>query len=96
MRDSTYVCRKCIRMSTKLTLLIDEAVVADAKAYARESGKSLSKIIEGYLRGLRKKQKKGVEDDLPPILKRLHGCVNTTDNRNYKEIIEEEIIKKYS
>lgn len=84
-------------MSAKLTLLIDEAVVADAKAYARESGKSLSKIIEGYLRGLRKKQKKGTEEELPPILKRLHGCVDTKkDNSSYKEIIEAEIIKKYS
>lgn len=84
-------------MSAKLTLLIDEAVVADAKAYARESGKSLSKIIEGYLRGLPKKQKKSTEEELPPILKRLHGCIDTKkDTRSYKEIIEEEIIKKYS
>ena len=82
-------------MSAKLTLLIDEAVVADAKAYARESGKSLSKIIEGYLRGLRKKQSKSPEEDLPPLLKRLHGCVQTDDKRDYKEIIHEEILKKH-
>jgi len=83
-------------MSTKLTLLIDESVVADAKAYARESGKSLSKIIEGYLRGLRKKQKNNTEEELPAILKRLHGCVDAKDVRNYEEVIQEEIIKKYS
>lgn len=83
-------------MSAKLTLLIDEAVVADAKAYARESGKSLSKIIEGYLRGLRKKQSKNTEEDLPPLLKRLHGCIETNDTRDYKEIIQEEVLKKHS
>ncbi|TDO27178.1 DUF6364 family protein [Sediminibacterium goheungense] len=83
-------------MSTKLTLLIDESVVADAKAYARESGKSLSKIIEGYMRGLRKKQKNQPEEELPPILKRLHGCIDAKNIGNYEEVIKEEIIKKYS
>jgi hypothetical protein len=83
-------------MSAKLTLLIDESVVADAKAYAKESGKSLSKIIEGYLRGLRKKQKNNTEEELPPILKRLHGCVDAKDVSNYEKVIQEEIIKKYS
>ena len=44
-------------MSVKLTLSIDENVVAEAKDYAKESGKSLSKLIEGYLRGLKNKKK---------------------------------------
>lgn len=83
-------------MSTKLTLSIDETVVAEAKEYAKESGKSLSKIIEGYLRGLNSKQKKSKKEDLPPLLKRLHGCIKSDDQRDYKEIIAEEIYKKYN
>ena len=63
-------------MSAKLTLLIDEAVVADAKAYARESGKSLSKIIEGYLRGLRKKQPKSPEEWRPALMAGLMNIVS--------------------
>ncbi|MFX5530198.1 DUF6364 family protein, partial [Acinetobacter baumannii] len=42
-------------MSTKLTLSIDEKVVAEAKEYAKEAGKSVSQIVESYLRVLTQK-----------------------------------------
>jgi hypothetical protein len=83
-------------MSTKLTLSIDENVVAEAKEYAKDSGKSLSKIIEGYLRGLKNKKKTGRHDELPPALKRLHGCIKTDDPRDYKEIYADALIEKYN
>lgn len=83
-------------MSTKLTLSIDENVVAEAKEYAKESGKSLSKIIEGYLRGLKNKKKSARQDDLPPVLKRLHGCIKTEDTRDYKDIYADAILEKYN
>ncbi len=82
-------------MSTKLTLSIDENVVAEAKEYAKESGKSLSKLIEGYLRGL--KNKKIVKhEELPPSIKRLHGCIKIDDNRDYKDIYVEALLEKYN
>ena len=37
-------------MSTKLTLSIDSAVIRQAKAFARHRRKSLSKLVEEYLR----------------------------------------------
>lgn len=40
-------------MITKLTLSIDENVVSEAK----EAGKSLSKILEEYMKGLKNKKK---------------------------------------
>ena len=83
-------------MSTKLTLSIDENVVAEAKDYAKESGKSLSKLIEGYLRGLKNKKKTVKHDELPPILKRLHGCIKTEDTRDYKDIYAEALLEKYN
>lgn len=82
-------------MITKLTLSIDENVVSEAKEYARESGKSLSKIIEGYLRGLKNKRKTVKHDELPPIIKRLHGCIKSEDNRSYKDIYAEVVKVKY-
>ena len=82
-------------MSTKLTLSIDENVVAEAKEYAKESGKSLSKLIEGYLRGL--KNKKNVKhEELPPSIKRLHGCIKIDDTREYKDIYVEALLEKYN
>ena len=83
-------------MATKLTLSIDENIVAEAKEYAKESGKSLSKIIEGYLKGLKNKKKTSRQDELPPVLKRLHGCIKTDDTRDYKEIYREAIMDKYN
>lgn len=35
-------------MNTKLTLRLDEAVIASAKRYASKSGKSLSQLVADY------------------------------------------------
>lgn len=43
-------------MTTKLTLTIDDAVVSFAKKYAKNKGKSLSKIVENYLMTLTSKE----------------------------------------
>ena len=37
-------------MSTKLTLSVDAAVIRQAKAFARQHSKSLSRLVEEYLR----------------------------------------------
>ena len=39
-------------MTTKLTLTIDDSVIAIAKKYAKQNGKSLSDIVENYLMSL--------------------------------------------
>jgi len=39
-------------MSTKLTLSVDKKVIDKAKEYARSNGRSLSNIIEEYLKSL--------------------------------------------
>ena len=43
-------------MTTKLTLTIDDAVIAIAKKYAKQNGKSLSDIVENYLMSLSSKE----------------------------------------
>ena len=37
-------------MSTKLTLTIDKSVIKKAKEYAKSQGRSLSNLIEDYLK----------------------------------------------
>ena len=44
-------------MTTKLTLTIDDSVIAIAKKYAKQNGKSLSDIVENYLLSLSSKGK---------------------------------------
>ena len=60
-------------MTTKLTLTIDDSVIDAAKAYARNSGKSLSGIVENYLKSIAV-----VEDTvtkLSPKVAKLLGAV---------------------
>ena len=37
-------------MTTKLTLTIEEKVISSAKKYAQKKGKSLSNLVENYLK----------------------------------------------
>jgi hypothetical protein len=45
-------------MPTKLTLTIDDAVILVAKKYAKNTGKSLSDIVENYLKTLTSREPK--------------------------------------
>ena len=44
-------------MKTKLTLTLDKEVIKEAKAYAKDHGQSLSKIVENYFKDITKKEK---------------------------------------
>ncbi len=82
-------------MTTKLTLSIDDKIVKKAKEYSRKSGRSLSKLIENYLRSVTETQKiDDAEIELPQFLKKWHGAFKNKDQRDYKEVVSEEIIKK--
>jgi hypothetical protein len=39
-------------MSKKLTLNVDETIIVKAKQYAQQTGRSLSGLVENYLRNL--------------------------------------------
>ena len=45
-------------MNTKLTLTIEQDIIKKAKEYAKNNNRSLSIIIENYLKVLTKDQKK--------------------------------------
>lgn len=52
-------------MNTKLTLTIEQKIIEKAKKYANEKGRSLSDIIENYLKAITKEDT--IEDiDLTP------------------------------
>ena len=82
-------------MSTKLTLTIDKQVIEQAKLYAKAQGRSLSNIIEEYLKSI---SGKNDNDDLTlsPITKSLYGAIKLKDSDiDYKKILEDEILKKH-
>ncbi len=83
-------------MSTKLTLTIDKAVIEDAKQYAKSQGRSLSKLIEEYLKSLSSKDLQSKELELSPITKSLFGAVKVNkEDLDYKKMLEDEILKKH-
>ena len=80
-------------MTTKLTLTIDDSVIAVAKKYAKEKGKSLSDIVENYLMSLTSKESK-VENISPKILK-LMGTIELPKDYDYKKELTKGLMRKY-
>ena len=81
-------------MITKLTLTIEQEVIKTAKTYAQKKGRSLSELIENYLKALSSKDKNS--GDLSPRVKRLMGSVKLNNDFNYKKSLEEQIVKRHS
>jgi hypothetical protein len=61
------------QMDTKLTLKLDKAVIEQAKAYAAKKNKSLSRLIETYLRTLVNKNQELMKNDfeITPFVKSM-------------------------
>lgn len=72
-------------MSKKLTLNIDEAIITKAKVYAQHTGRSLSDLVEGFLRDLVAEEKKGqILDDK---IARLSGKIKLPSDFNEEEAL---------
>ena len=81
-------------MTTKLTLTVEKDIIELAKSYASKKGRSLSDLIENYLKTL--VQKDGDKNDLSPNVKKLLGSVKAPKNFDYKKELEKTLNKKYS
>ena len=81
-------------MNTKLTLTIEQTTIEKAKKYANSKGRSLSDIVENYLKAITK------EDDdesieLTPIVQALKGTFKAPKNIDYKEELSKRLTEKY-
>jgi len=83
-------------MNSKLTLSIEEQVIEKAKEYAKKQGRSLSNIVEEYLKSIAKIRKPKADDEFHPMVEELSGSVKISENTSYDEIIGEAKIKKYT
>lgn len=81
-------------MSTKLTLTIDESIIESAKKYAKSKEKSLSNIIENYLKIL-VKDNISKEIELTPIVKSLKGSFTSNVDFDYKKELTKKLSDKY-
>lgn len=82
-------------MNTKLTLTIDKEIIKRAKYYAKEKNRSLSDIIENYLKILTKEEEKKKNDKINPIVKSLKGSFKMPKNLDYKKELKNRLEKKY-
>lgn len=83
-------------MNSKLTLSIEEQVIESAKEYAKRQGRSLSNIVEEYLKSISKKSHQNKKTKFHPLVEELCGSVKIPENKTYDEILGEALIEKYS
>ena len=82
-------------MNTKLTLTIEQDVIKRAKDYAKEKNRSLSDIIENYLKMLTKEEQKQKDKKLNPIVKSLKGSFKMPKDMDYKKELGNRLEEKY-
>jgi hypothetical protein len=82
-------------MNTKLTLTIEQKIIQKAKKYAKDKNRSLSNIIENYLKILTKEEKAENLEKLNPVVKSLKGYFKMSKNMDYKKELKKRLEEKY-
>ena len=82
-------------MNTKLTLTIEQAVIERAKEYAKEKNRSLSYIIENYLKMITQGQKipQGKKHD--SVVESMKGSFKMPADMDYKKELQKIREEKY-
>ena len=80
-------------MNTKLTLTIEQSVIEKAKSYAKQKGRSLSDIIENYLKAITTEQR--TTEDISPLVNLLRGSFKAPENFDYKKELSKGLSEKY-
>lgn len=89
-------------MNTKLTLTMDKSVIERAKKYARRQDRSLSNLVENYLKAITNQDKIKQDDnsernqqELSPIVKSLKGSFKGSETLDYKKELKKRLEEKY-
>jgi hypothetical protein len=81
-------------MNTKLTLTIEHTIIERAKKYAKQKGRSLSGIIENYLKVITKEETKS-NIEIMPLTKSLRGSFKAPSDFDYKKELSKGLLEKY-
>lgn len=81
-------------MNKKLTLTIDKDIIEKAKKYAQEEKRSLSSLVENYLKSL-VKVRKVQKNEMSPELKALAGGFKLPDKFEYQKELTKSLSEKY-
>jgi len=82
-------------MNTKLTLTIEKEIIELAKKYAKEKNRSLSDIIENYLKLLTKQGREVEINKTNSTIDSLKGSFKIPKNLDYKKELRKRLEEKY-
>lgn len=84
-------------MDRKLTLRLDKYVIDKAKGYAFSQKRSLSRVVESYLKSLVDTDKTENNDDIEisPFVKSMQTGVKIPADFDYKEAYGDYLAEKY-
>ena len=82
-------------MNVKLTLTIQDSVINKAKRYAKKNGRSLSDMIENYLKVVTDEEPVETDIELTPIVKSMMGAFKAPLDFDYKKELEKRLTEKY-
>jgi len=84
-------------MQTKLTLSIDKTIIHRAKIYATRRKKSLSSLIEDYLKSISSKEQNDLStiDSIPPVTRSLAGILKGKQEKDINATIADYLENKY-
>ena len=75
---------------------MEKSVIEKAKQYAQKKERSLSDLIENYLKALTNNESdKIIEDELSPTVKSLRGSFKMPKNFDYKKELTNILSEKY-
>ena len=80
-------------MQTKLTLRLEDQLIERAKAYAAQSGKSVSQVVADYFKLLTTEKTRSAAPSTP-ITQSLRGLLREAnlDEDDYKKHLEEKLL----
>jgi len=78
---------------TKLTLSVDEGVVAQAKRLAKQRGTSVSAMFSQLVRSM--SQEDRGSQKLGPLARKASGLAAAPSNKPDREVLEEALLEKY-
>jgi hypothetical protein len=84
-------------MDAKLTLKLDKFVIDKAKNYAASHKRSLSRLIESYLKSLINKDSSVSDNDfeISPFVKSMRTGIKIPTDLDYKKTYGEYLSEKY-
>lgn len=90
-----YLDQKYFAVNTKLTLTIEQEIINRAKKYAKDKNRSLSDIVEKYLKVLTNEKQNAKDNELNPIVKSLKGSFKMPKkDMDYKVELRDRLAEK--